>query len=297
MPYMILAGTYHIVGKRPDGDTVAFRPTNPDHWLKKSWLETTRNRVPATNAASDVSLRLEAIDALETHYRAKDWLPEYRQPTKFALQARDTMLASLGISPAAIVWDGDKVVSAPDGTPGYIATNGIDPYGRVIAFAFSGTPPTSDGNDGFELQSEHVQSSVNFGLARQGLVYPTFYTGLYPSLRETMAAACVAARRDGQGLWPMDASLKGVAIPNSKDLSPITDQALVMPKLFRRLVMHLSQNGTVKSFRGFLYDNEDATIHIPKVELATLRRYVRVDERTMTVALRFPPEQFVFLPD
>ena len=76
MPYMILKGTFHIVGKRPDGDTIAFRPSNPDHWLKPKWLRRTRNRVPGTNADNDVNIRLEAVDALETHYRGKTWLPE-----------------------------------------------------------------------------------------------------------------------------------------------------------------------------------------------------------------------------
>jgi endonuclease YncB( thermonuclease family) len=295
MPYMILTGTFHIVGKRPDGDTVAFRPTNRDHWLNEDWLGRTRNRVPQCNAKGDVSLRLEAIDALETHYRGQPWLPEHSQPSQFAFQARDALLAALGIDLSKVEWSGDTVHSAPDGTPGYIATNGIDPYGRVIAFAFAGAAPAGDGETAFVLEPVHLPASVNYQLAEQGLVYPTFYTGLYPALRAVMAAVCAKARKEGKGLWPQDRTNTGVELPGGRDLTPITQEHLIMPKLFRRLVTHLSQNGAIKNFRAYLFQNEDNAIHIPLAEMATLRRYVETDKNR--IHLRFPAEELVFIPD
>ena len=38
MPYLIVKGTFHIIGKQPDGDTIAFRPKNPEKWLKKAGM-------------------------------------------------------------------------------------------------------------------------------------------------------------------------------------------------------------------------------------------------------------------
>lgn len=294
MPYMILSGSFHIVGKRPDGDTIAFLPTNGDHWLNEDWLARTRNRVPSSNGKGEVNLRLEAIDALETHYRGQAWLPEYRQPTDYAFKARNALLAGLGIDPAQVQWSGDEAINAPDGTPGFIATNGIDPYGRVIAFVYAGDAPTADGDTKFILEPEHLPASMNYKLASAGLVYPTFYTGLYPNLRNEIAQVCVKARQNNEGLWPHDRSVAGVELPGGKDLTPITQEGLIMPKLFRRLVTHLSQNGAVRNFQAFLMQNQDDAIHIPRAEMANFRRFVAVDNTS--VLLRFPPEDLVFVP-
>lgn len=291
MPYLILKGTFHIVGKKPDGDTISFRASNLENWLKLAG-----KRVPRISGAGDVNIRFEAIDALETHYRGKSWLPEYRQPDTFANKARDTMLSEVGIDPEQVIWSGDKVGSAPDGTPGYIATNGIDPFNRVIAFVFAGEPPTQDGDDEFILMSKHVEKSVNFALAQKGLVYPTFYAALYPSLRDTVAQACIQARNEGHGLWPHDVGISGVTIPSNEDLRPITHEHCIMPKLFRRLITHLSQNGQVRNFKGFLYEQEDVTIHIPKCEMATFGRFVNVDKNASRVRLNVLPEQLLFAP-
>ena len=291
MPYLIVKGTFHIVGKSPDGDTVSFRPLNQEHWLKL-----TGERVPRMNRHGDVTLRFEAIDALETHYRGKMWLPEYHQPTTLAIQARDLMLRSIGIAPDQVVWSGNRVKSAPDGTEGYLATNGVDPYNRVIAFVFAGAPPTEDGDAEFRLFPEHIRESVNFKLAQEGLVYPTFYAALYPSLRQTIADACIAARTQGKGLWLHDASATGVRIPDPSDLRPITGEHCIFPKLFRRLVTHLSQNGKVRNFKGFLYDQVDLSVRIDKCEMGSFGRFVRVEKEEAKVSLKIPPEQFLFVP-
>ncbi|MGD9100391.1 MAG: hypothetical protein PVF45_07915 [Anaerolineae bacterium] len=291
MPYLIVKGTFHVVGKSPDGDTVSFRPLNQEHWL-----ELTGERVPRMNRHGDVSIRFEAIDALETHYRGKMWLPELHQPATFADQARDLMLSSIGIPPNEVVWSGNRVKSAPDGTAGYIATNGVDPFNRVIAFVFAGDPPTEDGDAEFRLFSEHVRKSVNFKLAQEGLVYPAFYAALYPSLRQTIADACVGARTQGKGLWAHDTSTTGVKIPNPSDLSPITEAHCIFPKLFRRLATHLCQNGSVRNFKGYLYDQVDLCVRIDNCEMSSFGRFVRVDKEESKVSLKIPPEQFLFVP-
>lgn len=291
MPYLIVKGTYHIVGKQPDGDTVGFRPADQEVWLKLTSM-----RVPRMNRSGDVSIRFEAIDALETHYRGQSWLPEYSQPLELANAARDHMLAGIGIDPQLVEWGNKEVKSAPDGVPGYIATNGIDPYGRVIAFVFAGESPTFDGDDNFFLSENLVEQSVNHSLARKGLVYPTFYSALYPTLRNVIAAACVQARQDELGIWPLDVSRRGISIPSREDLTPLTEHHCVFPKLFRRLITHLSQNGEVRNFKGFLYTQPDATIRIDNCEMATFSRYVKVTKNQAKVSLTTQAENLLFAP-
>gem|GEM_PF-6948927 len=61
MPLTLIHGQFRIVGASPDGDSVRFYPTDPLVW------DRARIRVRA-NAHGGVQLRLDAIDALETHY-------------------------------------------------------------------------------------------------------------------------------------------------------------------------------------------------------------------------------------
>jgi hypothetical protein len=36
MPFLVIKGTFHIVGYSPDGDSVRFRADNKEHWAKLS---------------------------------------------------------------------------------------------------------------------------------------------------------------------------------------------------------------------------------------------------------------------
>lgn len=62
MPFTLIKGTYHLVGYSPDGDSIRFKPTNLALMRKLS------GPAPKINARGHAQLRLEAIDALETHY-------------------------------------------------------------------------------------------------------------------------------------------------------------------------------------------------------------------------------------
>ena len=61
MPMTVIKGEYRVLGAAPDGDSIRFYPDAADAW-KRAGL-----RVRA-NAAGGAQLRLEGIDALETHY-------------------------------------------------------------------------------------------------------------------------------------------------------------------------------------------------------------------------------------
>ncbi len=66
MTMLVIEGVFRIGHTQPDGDSIRFYPTDPAQW----------NLVPAphkvrTNAMGGAQLRLDAIDALETHYTPK----------------------------------------------------------------------------------------------------------------------------------------------------------------------------------------------------------------------------------
>jgi hypothetical protein len=61
MPMTLIKGEYRVVGAAPDGDSIRFYPDAADAWERAGL-----NVRP--NAAGGAQLRLEGIDALETHY-------------------------------------------------------------------------------------------------------------------------------------------------------------------------------------------------------------------------------------
>jgi endonuclease YncB( thermonuclease family) len=90
MPMLCLAGTYRIVATEPDGDSIRFYPDDPAQW----------ERVPGphavqTNATGGAQIRLDGIDALETHYGARGSVPLH-QPLALAHKAADELLRWLG---------------------------------------------------------------------------------------------------------------------------------------------------------------------------------------------------------
>ena len=61
MPMTVIKGEYRVLGGAPDGDSIRFYPDAADAW-ERSGLRV------RPNAAGGAQLRLEGIDALETHY-------------------------------------------------------------------------------------------------------------------------------------------------------------------------------------------------------------------------------------
>lgn len=61
MPLSIIKGSYHIQHSQPDGDSIHFLPDDPAAF-------TTLHLRAQAHSDGTVQLRLDAIDALETHY-------------------------------------------------------------------------------------------------------------------------------------------------------------------------------------------------------------------------------------
>ena len=122
MPYMVLRGQFVIrypdlprQGPEPDGDTVKFRPDSPglvDALPRRSGR-------PADINARGISVRLEAIDALETHFA------ESHQELAGANAARDELLRLLGFTNIQFFADlPNKVQSALEQLSARVRTRG-----------------------------------------------------------------------------------------------------------------------------------------------------------------------------
>ena len=136
MAYTLIRGQFVIryannpnQGPEPDGDTVKFEADNLD--LVRG-LPKPSGRPPNINSRGGVNVRLEAIDALETHFEQK------HQEKVGAYKARDELLHLLGFTNVQFFpGNPDRVKSAShDSLPGFVLSNGIDVNGRVIGFVY-----------------------------------------------------------------------------------------------------------------------------------------------------------------
>jgi len=298
MPYTLLRGSFVIrypdlprQGPEPDGDTIKFLPDTP------ALVETLPRRSgrPADINARGISVRLEAIDALETHFQ------ETHQELAGANAARDALLAQLGFTNVVFFDDlPNKVQSADqDALRGHVLSNGIDANGRLIAFVYPGDHQGPDGTAVFVDQAL-VDQSINARLLAAGHAYPAFYATLPADLRTHLAAVSQAAR-DAQppvGLWP-----RSVADPDG----PATvanlgglEELVIWPKLFRRIVPYLASGfPNFDSFDTWLradpVNRDDELFLLEKLERGNLHDVVH--GTGSQIQLTVWPEDFIISPD
>ena len=143
------------------------------------------------------------------------------------------------------------------------------------------------------LDVAELRRSVNHQLLAAGWVYPTFYSKLFFDLRDELAAVAVAARAAGSGVWADDASLPGFTL---RSRAQLTDELVILPKLFRRLAEYLTLDGTggvgLAGFPAFLAAHGDRLFTVPAGQATTFATLL--DVRRQTVRLTVPPEQIVF---
>ncbi|MFG1710290.1 lamin tail domain-containing protein [Nonomuraea sp. M3C6] len=298
MSYTLLRGTFVIrypdlprQGPEPDGDTVKFLPDSP---ALVEGLPRRSGRPPNINGRG-ISVRLEAVDALETHFE------ETHQELAGANAARDELLRLLGFTNVRF-WDDlpNKVQSADqDSLRGHVLTNGIDANGRLIAFVYPGDHPGTDGAEVF-LDGPLADASVNGALLASGLVYPAFYATLPAELRTHLAGVSQAAREKAlpTGIWP-----RSTADPNGAavvaDLAA-AEELVMWPKLFRRIVPYLAAGFT--SFDGFdawlradPVNRDDELFLLRKLERGNLHDVVK--GAGQQIQLTTWPEDFIISPD
>ncbi|MFD2183618.1 thermonuclease family protein [Rhodoplanes azumiensis] len=280
MPFKSIKGAFRVVGLSPDGDSVRFFPDDPS--LVHALPGGPREPRPRPSA----QLRLEAIDALETHYAAR------HQPLGLAHRARDRLLEFIGIRNVRWNTTQTTVVAADDGTRGHILTRQKDKYGRPVAFLFAGDTPDPDGADVF-LDADRLAASYNHFALAEGLAYPTYYEGLFADLRNRLTAEVRAARAAQRGLWAEDATTAGF---DATSLAVIMDEVPILPKLFRRLSDYMATNGTAVGFREALGEGDDAVWDLRTQNRTHLDSFVEQAAGTTAIRLTRDPEELVFDP-
>ena len=278
MAFVLIKGTFHVAGYSPDGDSIRFRSDNPEHWRKL------KGPLVKLNARSHAQLRFEGIDTLETHYE------DTHQPLQFAQAATRFLFDELGIQNVQLDPSGIKVVSADDGTPGFIVTREVEKNRRPVAFAYAGETDRADGSDVF-LDVDLLRASLNHGSLRAGLAYATYYQGLFPDLRNELTAVVSEARNAGRGLWPQDRTNTGFDVP---DLNVLTEDVVILPKLFRRVVSYLQGGGSMDRFKAFLAMDPDPILILSTGHFTNLDTIVTVEGDR--VRLDLLPEEVVFIP-
>ena len=281
MGMFLIAGSFRVTGAQPDGDSIRFTPNDPAHWD----LITRPNRVKR-NASGAAQLRLDAVDALETHYGS----PRTHQPLELAHAAADELLNWLGFSNVVRGQDETVTSSTPDTVPGYIYTRAADLYGRCIALVGRGDPPSDDGASVF-VDVDVLRTTANHHLMTQGLVYPTYYRALFPDLRNELTAVANRARDSGFGVWPGDKTTAGFDVTG---LDVLEDDVVIVPKLFRRLAdyLHLGDD-SMAGFPAFL-DQAADKFFILSTGHSTTGLDAVVEVTGNTVKMTYPIEDLVF---
>lgn len=281
MPFTMIKGTFHVAGYSPDGDSIRFKPND------RQLLEGLQGGQVKINGKGHAQLRIEAIDTLETHYSPPTGGGTYHQPLELAHKAAAELMKFVGIT--NIVWNTGKttVVSANDGTPGYILSRSVEKYGRPIAFVFVGSASEADGAD-VHLDPTRLKTSYNYKAVTEGLAYATFYQGLFADLRSTLADAARTARQNSAGVYAKDATVDGFA----PTLQVITEQYALMPKLFRRLVEYIVFNGSAAGFKDKMAEYKEPVLDLRETNFTHFDTFI--EQTTSQVKLTRFPEELVF---
>lgn len=234
MQYTLIKGKFHVVGYSPDGDSIMFKANDKGLWSKLSADNQDQFKTNLGKDGGVVQLRLEGIDALETHYAPETLQipadlkahpsiaaldqyvpkPKLKQPTDIGIQAADAFMHFLGVidvewkpifnghmveKVSLVQGNGNKVSikeKQADQIPGYIVTCEVEKNGRPLAWVFSGTPGEPDGTPLSKNQlAARVKQSANYHLLKQGLVYPYFFMNLAGGLRAELAKAVKSAQK------------------------------------------------------------------------------------------------------
>jgi endonuclease YncB( thermonuclease family) len=218
-PYhKLITGTFIIVGKEPDGDSVRFVADDIDQLFELR----NGHRIRPTKSDGSVQLRFEGVDAPELHY-GNDAQPLGRE-------ARDELLGWMGFE--NIQFQGTRVTAADpaEGIRGAILSKAAEANGRPVSWVFvEGSVPAGADGDWVRLTEAVFGDTMNHRLLETGFAYYTVYTST--PLRSTLRAVAETARDDAAGVWAIDSTDQFV-LEDQSSIDP--SGALILPKLFRR---------------------------------------------------------------
>lgn len=230
--FKAISGNFVIKGYEPDGDSVRFIADNPAYFAE---LHRGHLIVPSKKDSS-VQLRLEGIDAPETHYGSA------AQP--YGDTARDHFLKTVGFTSWQLAQNTKTATaSTPEKVPGFILTRAADIHGRPISYVLiNSTHHFDDGHEG-SIGATVLKETANFRMLQAGDAYGLFYSSMPLQHRHVMRAAAHAARAENRGLWPLDKS-ELFKLRDQQSIGP--DGSLIFPKLFRRCTDFLKAAGAAQ---------------------------------------------------
>ncbi|MFE5521626.1 thermonuclease family protein [Streptomyces virginiae] len=288
MPMLLIQGSYHVLNARPDGDTIHFQAADKEEWKLVPGPHKVRY-----NGAGKARLRLDAVDTLETHY-SRDGNPEVHQPLLHARAARDELTDWLGFTTVDRAPDETVTAATPLTRPGWILTRGAGRDKRCIALAGKGTPPGTSGTQ-INVDEALLRTTFNHHILEEGLAYPTYYTNLFPDLRDELTTAASRAKAADKGLWKDDETLAGATVT---DIDSLQKHAVILPKLFRRLVDYLylgdPNHADLTGFPAFL-DQAADEFWIISAGHSTTGLDAIVEVIDSKVRMTHPPEDLVFI--
>jgi endonuclease YncB( thermonuclease family) len=264
MRYHIIKGRFHVKGYSPDGDSIRFQADNDHNNPKKQ-------------------LRFEAIDALETHYE------ESHQPRSFGVAALEVLLSQLGITNVVYNLALSSICEANDNSVGFIASRYLDTYDRPVSLVFPGDCGLTDGKE-VELDQIPMDKNINLKMLSLGLVYPTFYSEMEDALMKIFSDATRQCRAGLTGLWALDRT-RNFTLWN---ISTVSDDVVILPKLFRRLTTFFKEKSDFTQLPAYLAGTGDKVLVASTGEKTTLAKLLRIKDRT--VGLPYDPEDLVFDP-
>ncbi len=277
MIYKVIKGSFHVSGYSPDGDSIRFQADKQKHWDFFEWKqEKKRDR-------KKKQLRLEAIDAVETHYQ------ESHQPRSFGFAALEVLLEMLNIKNVVYNIATTKITSAEDGTAGFIASPSLDMYARPVSLVFPGDVHLEDGHE-LSASDLPLDSSVNLRLLKLGLVYPTFYSSMQQELINKFSKITKKVRKDRIGVWALDKT-HDFTLWN-KDT--IQNDIVILPKLFRRLTSFFIRRSSYDELYSYLKKSRDKVLIRSTGEKKKLHEIIEIDGRQVRFLEK--PEDLIFNP-
>lgn len=275
--YKIVAGTFHVKGFQPDGDSIRFQANKPEHWDFFQW------ETEADKATKKKQLRVESIDALETHYEG------YHQPRPFALAALESLLELLNINSVTYSLSVTQIVDADDGKAGFIASSTTDRFGRPVSYIFPKGAKLTDGTV-MDSAALPIEDSINFQLAREGLVYPTFYTTTDRVFAEKFRAVVARARKTKRGIWSIDKTPDFTLL----DIRALQEDILLMPKLFRRIVGFFDNYSDFGKLEEYMSKQRDNLVLWDGTKKKSMADLMKITGRR--IQMKTPVEDILFSP-
>jgi len=228
-----------VIGKEPDGDSIRFVPDTP-----ALLDDLVRGRRVDPSEDGSVQLRLEGIDAPETHYQ------EQAQP--LADPARDRLLALCGFK--RVRHDGQVVIAAtPTERPAAALAHIVDANGRPVVLLLTRGRLPADGSY-VAVDDALLGRTINAALLADGSAYVTLYESAAPSLRRALRALAAEARKAGLGVWDADAT-SAFTLRGQASIGP--EGALILPKLFRRCTDYLRTRSSGETLVHWLQTQGD----------------------------------------